>query len=137
MPTKLELEMARGAEVAARNAANEKAALAKQLDIADWAVQERRDVLTRWIEAKKLTLVRNERGDEKAYVAGTMVVAERRGPAWPSENYVAMVALAIGALSSFEGVKEHTEEMAHKLRVRKHRDEMRARAAAGRPTSWE
>lgn len=130
MPTQRELEMARGAEVAARHAAEE--LYRHGIDAATAEVLERREVLQRWIEARKMRIVTTEANNNTAWVADVPVCSERAGPAFPSVSYIAQVGLAIGALDSFDGVQEQsvkkrdqTMEDARKRDERKRRDEYR------------
>jgi hypothetical protein len=137
--------MRRGAEISARWAEHEKA------NHPDEAVEARREIIRRWEEGCKVQIVNHFEkrvniasdtegwnGGERhvpnkaAVVNGVEVAIERFGPSWPSEQYVAQVALAIGAMSSFDGVPEmslkkrnEAEERARALQERARRDEYR------------
>ena len=132
-------EMRRGAEIAARWAEREKAARP------DEAIEARREIIRRWEEGRKVNIVRSAPRaeafseidiihDRRAIVNGVDVAIERYGPSWPSEQYVAQIALAIGAMAGFDGVPDMSsvkrgqdEARARYLQERVRRDEYRAR----------
>ncbi len=136
MSTQRELEMRRGAEVVARHAADE--LYRHGIDAATHIVMERREVLQRWLESRKVHFITTPEGNRIAYVADEPIIGERLGPAFPSESYVAQVGLAIGALDTFRGVPEHSEKK--KMEIRNHErqaaDSKHRDAARKRQSQW-
>lgn len=98
-----EQEMARGREVAAKNAV-------KEGFPADAEQSTRLETLRCYEEAGKIQLRNyNETPDDGNYTAfcnGHKVASERFGPAYPSESFMANCALAVGALAGYEGIPE-------------------------------
>lgn len=128
-----EAEMRRGAEVQAKHAAR---SLLDRPD--DVVIEQRRETLRRWADAGKVRLVNKgepiySSGDDKvAVVKDIEVAAERYSASWPSEHFVAQVALAIGAIADFNDLPEKSSELRERearakklLDERARRDEMR------------
>jgi hypothetical protein len=105
-------EMSRGREVAARHRA---------LNAPEEDRLEREHTLRRFVAAEKLLLSHRDTGDVIAYCGGQEVAAERQGPAFPSEGFVARCALAVSAFEGLAGVPDYapTDE-------RRRRDEKRS-----------
>lgn len=92
--------MARGREVAAKNAV-------KEGFPADAEQSTRLETLRCYEEAGKIQIVHEiERNNYVAFCDGQVVIAERFGPAYPSESFMAHCALAVGALAGYEGIPE-------------------------------
>lgn len=134
-----EAEMRRGAEVQAKHAAR---SLRDRPD--DVVIEQRRETLRRWADAGKVRLVNKgepiyssgERTyvyyDKVAVVEYVEVAAEQYSASWPSEHFVAQVALAIGAMADFNDLPEKSSELRERearakklLDERARRDEMR------------
>lgn len=143
MPTQREIEMRQGAYIAAMNGERE----FFQKHGCGIATKERRDILERWVEAKKVVVEdRNHNKDD--YLAApardkaVTLLADRSVcwietfcDTWPSEQLIASVGLAIGALDSFNGVKGMTKEQEIMAAERRRRDEARKHITP--PEFWD
>lgn len=140
-------ELRRGAEIAAQWAEKERALKP------DEAVEARREIIRRWEQGRKVRIVNHwdkqpnlawddegwtgserQTPNRAAVVNDIEVAIERFGPSWPSEQFVASIALAIGAMSNFDGVPDVSQEKrnrdaiaAQALQERARRDEYRKR----------
>lgn len=114
-----EAEMARGREIAARHR--------EQLG-PEYDRREREHTIRRLCAANKMWTKRNDHGDVEAYVDDIKVAAERLGPAWPSEVFVANCVLAATAIKGNEGIPEYapTEDRAQRDARRAHMGQWKA-----------
>lgn len=123
-----ELEQARGREIAARHAAE----IAPQKTAA-----EKAELLARYKEIRtyderlpRFTITFDARGNNRATLDGVEIAAERRGPSFPSDMFVANCALAVGALVNPADVPDYSKARKHHIEERKRRDEYK-RATVG------
>lgn len=131
-----ELEQARGREIAARHAAE----IAPQKTAA-----EKTELLERYkeiryrqgtdsfgnpVETRRFDIVFDARGNNRATLDGVEIAAERRGPSFPSDMFVANCALAVGALVNPADVPDYSKARKHQIEERKRRDEYK-RATVG------
>jgi hypothetical protein len=137
-----EAEMARGREIAARHAAE----AAPEVERAS-----RQEVLDRYVEGKKIYLAYDKNGNIHAFIwvldagparhgghpaprltaIGTLyeddppVASERKGPAFPSDGFIARCSLAVMGVAGMGGVPEMSREHRARLEERARRDKLR------------
>jgi hypothetical protein len=136
VPTKTELEMRQGAYIAAMN--GEREYYSKYGCAAE--VQTRRELLERWAEAQKVRLTWAEKDKRRDRVV--VLIADRHVrwietycDTWPSEQLIANIGLAIGALDSFNGVKGMTAEQEKEAAEQRSRAEYRKHLTP--PSFWD
>lgn len=92
--------MARGREIAAMNAV-------KEGFPNDAEQSTRMETLRCYEEAGKVQIRHFREYDTRtAFIHGHEVVSEPFGPSFPSETFMAHVALAVGAIEGYEGIPE-------------------------------
>lgn len=122
-----EIEQARGREIAARHAAE----IAPQKTL-----EEKNELLARYreirdhywvasLKAARFTIEPDEHGNNIAWLDGERVAGERRGPAFPSDMFVAQCALAVNALVNPADVPDYSAARRLQIEERERRNAYR------------
>jgi hypothetical protein len=106
--------MARGAEIAARHRAQ---------DATEHDRWDREHMIRRLCLGGKM-FIKDRGADVVAFIDDVEVVAERLGPAWPSEVFVANCMLAVAGLKGMGGIPDYAPENEERARKDEYRNRM-------------